>query len=364
MWLFKAVTACLAATILQQGVLTLDGLQRISRLDHEHMFVNLDSTSDDHLARLPDQPGAVSAMKELLNHAISSENAFSYWEYEDETFDDGSFSFAATTTPEFFQTYGLRVKEGTLDALGRRPAHDPEPVAVGSRVAELHPLGSRWSSTDFDHGMPIEYETVAVLEPRQNVPSLTDIGRGTSVDDRYFRALDADALDTFPALDMAIGSLVVHSADAQFPQSISQMSQELGLFEMNFATVDELVDEYFDQARYASSLRAALLFGFGGVATVLTVTDCLATARRNAPSFSARFISGASPGSISWRLLRRMWLLTAAISPLVILYSTWELGSGFPSLASLFLLALVDAACLGALRYRLSPAHLLRLSDR
>lgn len=363
-WLLKAVTACLAGALLHQGLLTLDGLQRVAALDHQHVFVNLDSTSDAHVSDLADTDTSLPAMKKLLEYARSRGNTCSYWEYADETFEDGSSSFAATTDRKFFDTYGLRVQEGTLDHFSPDEEISPEPVVVGARVADLHPLGSEWSSTDYDDGSPVRYKTVAVLEANQSVPSLTDLGRGMSTDERYFKALDADALNDFPTLDMALGSLVIHSEDARFPDSIAQKSQDLGLFDMNFATVDELVDDYFEQARYSSSLRAALLLGFGGVALVLTVIECLTTARRHASSFSARYMAGASPRTVYWRLLRRTWLITAAVSPIAILYSIVALQGTVPGLAAVLLMTSVDAACLGVLRHRLSPARMLRLSDR
>ena len=362
--IFKVVAACLSAVILHQGFLSLDGVQRLARLDGEHMFVNLDSTSDDHVSYLSDRDDSIPAMRNLLDDARSHEGTFSYWEYPDEDLENGSTHFAATTDLNFFETYGLRLKEGTLDHFSPDGAVSPQPIVVGARVADLHPLGSQWSSTDYDDGSSVEYKTVAVLEANQSVPSLTDLGRGMSTDERYFKALDADALNDFPNLDMALGSLVIHSEDDRVPESIAQKSRDLGLFDMNFATVDELVDEYFEQARYSISLRAALLLGFGGVALVLTVIDCLTTARRHASSFSARYMAGASPRTVYWRLLRRTWLITAAVSPIAILYSIVTLQATVPGLAAVLLMTLVDAACLGVLRHRLSPARMLRLSDR
>ena len=113
--IFKVVAACLSAVILHQGFLSLDGVQRLARLDGEHMFVNLDSTSDDHVSYLSDRDDSIPAMRNLLDDARSHEGTFSYWEYPDEDLENGSTHFAATTDLNFFETYGLRLKEGTLD---------------------------------------------------------------------------------------------------------------------------------------------------------------------------------------------------------------------------------------------------------
>lgn len=154
------------------------GILRINRLDGTNIYANADSTSDQQISELFNDPEAVQRANELYNYIDKNFINYSYWEYESPNTYNGNYVFQATTDKYFFELYNIDVFEGRnfCDGDFENGNNSLVPVIVGYGLKNKYKIGETYTEIDLNTGKQWNFEVVGVLKRNQTYPSLFTMG--------------------------------------------------------------------------------------------------------------------------------------------------------------------------------------------
>jgi hypothetical protein len=263
------------------------------KIDITNVYVNLDRTSPEQMDSFwENEDESIKKARELYDYATKGRTKYSYWEYEIGTLANGKQIFQATTDKYFFDLYSINVATGRnlYDAAERK--NDITPVVIGADLTEKYQLGDVIEMNDPNTNAytteNVKYEIVGILPKGTTYPAPYNIGVRHSLDDRMFRPLDADALNDFANLNMAISSLVIKTDNETDLRQIEQFSNDLNLLHMGFEKVSDNLATFVERGKENTQICILIILAFitltvlaGGIA-IYTVT------RKKLPIYIAR----------------------------------------------------------------------------
>ena len=302
----------------------ISGVNRFEIMRQNNAYINSDTTDDTQLDYLwSDEKKSTKNSRELYTYIKENFKSYTVWTY------DTDKETQYFTDHLFYEMLNIQLFAGTYPKV-YKSQFEVTPVVIGYNLKKQYQLGKEYQIFDCSSEKNIEVKIVGILKNNSTIPSLHEIGSSESLDDAVLFPITDRYLNDFANLDMAINATVVFTNDKNDLISIEKKSAKLGLFSMQYQSIQDNINDYLAILKDKLQNRLILIGIISCFAIFSMVLNMLNLISKKKKDFSIHFMTGAIRLNIISQVIIQVLILFIPAFIILLLYS----GLSYTSLIS------------------------------
>lgn len=313
----------------------ISGVNRFEIMRQNSAYVNSDTTDDEQLDYLwSNEEQSTENAQELYKYIKENFKSYTVWSYNT---DNETQYF---TDDLFFKMIDIQLYKGTFPEEYKSQS-DITPVVIGYNLKNQYTLGEEYQVCDCSSAQNIKVKIVGILKNNSTIPSLYEIGSSESLDNAVIFPITDRYLSDLANLDMAINSTVVFTDDKNDLMSIEKKSAKLGLFSIQYQSIQDNINDYLTILKDKLQNRLVLIGIISCFAIFSMILNMLNLISKKKKDFSIHFMTGATKGDIISQVIIQVLILFIPAVVILLIYSGFSYTSLISFAFSLILIFLV-----------------------